>query len=70
MPSKDLGLSLCCWFFQKFKFDRFLNSDGTEKNMFYKEGLRMNYGTMPWGAGSNLCPGRDFAVCALKRCVN
>ncbi|XP_053353744.1 prostacyclin synthase isoform X1 [Clarias gariepinus] len=54
---------------EKFKFDRFLNSDGTEKNMFYKEGLRMNYGTMPWGAGSNLCPGRDFAVCALKRFV-
>ncbi|MCI4375304.1 hypothetical protein PGIGA_G00107880 [Pangasianodon gigas] len=54
---------------EKFKFDRFLNSDGTEKSRFCKEGLRMNYGTMPWGAGSNLCPGRNFAVCALKRFV-
>ncbi|XP_053492268.1 prostacyclin synthase [Ictalurus furcatus] len=54
---------------EKFKFDRFLNSDGTEKNEFCKERLQMNYGTMPWGARSNLCPGRHFAVCALKRFV-
>ncbi|XP_076870383.1 prostacyclin synthase [Brachyhypopomus gauderio] len=51
---------------QKFKFDRFLNTDGTEKQDFFKDGLRMRYGTMPWGAGSNLCPGRHFAVSALK----
>ncbi|XP_060775405.1 prostacyclin synthase [Neoarius graeffei] len=54
---------------EKFKFDRFLNSDGTEKNKFCKGELQMNYGTMPWGAGSNLCPARDFAVCSLKRFV-
>ncbi|XP_062852689.1 prostacyclin synthase [Trichomycterus rosablanca] len=54
---------------EKFKFDRFLNSDMTEKSTFFKEGLRMMYGTMPWGAGSNLCPGRHFAVNSLKQFV-
>lgn len=67
MLFEQLCLCICSRFFQKFKFDRFLNSDGTEKKKFCKEGLRMNYGSMPWGAGSNLCPGREFAVCALKR---
>ncbi|KAK3574792.1 hypothetical protein QTP86_018379 [Hemibagrus guttatus] len=51
---------------EKFKFDRFLNSDET---MFCKEGMQMKYCTMPWGSGSNLCPGREFAVCALKQVV-
>ncbi|XP_017553252.1 prostacyclin synthase [Pygocentrus nattereri] len=54
---------------EKFKFDRFLNADGTKKREFFKEGLRMKYGTMPWGAGSNLCPGRSFAISALKQFV-
>ncbi|XP_026866749.2 prostacyclin synthase [Electrophorus electricus] len=54
---------------EKFKFDRFLNADGTEKQDFFKEGLRMRYGNMPWGTGSNLCPGRHFAVSALKHFV-
>ncbi|TVK90458.1 Prostacyclin synthase [Bagarius yarrelli] len=54
---------------EKFKFDRFLNSDGTVKSKFFKAGMQINYGTMPWGAGSNLCPGRNFAVCALKTFV-
>ncbi|XP_060724120.1 prostacyclin synthase [Tachysurus vachellii] len=54
---------------EKFKFDRFLNADGTEKSMFCKDGMRMKYATMPWGAGSNLCPGREFAIYTLKRVV-
>ncbi|XP_066521557.1 prostacyclin synthase isoform X2 [Hoplias malabaricus] len=54
---------------EKFKFDRFLNADRTEKNDFFKDGMRMKYGTMPWGVGSNLCPGRLFAVSALKQFV-
>ncbi|KAG9277008.1 prostacyclin synthase-like [Astyanax mexicanus] len=54
---------------EKFKFDRFLNADGTAKSEFFKEGLKMRYGTMPWGAGSNLCPGRHFAISALKQFV-
>ncbi|XP_072540815.1 prostacyclin synthase [Salminus brasiliensis] len=54
---------------EKFKFDRFLNADRAEKSEFFKEGLRIRYGTMPWGAGSNLCPGRHFAVSALKQFV-
>ncbi|KAI4902114.1 hypothetical protein NFI96_013189 [Prochilodus magdalenae] len=54
---------------EKFKFNRFLNADGTEKTEFFKEGLKMKYGTMPWGAGTNLCPGRNFAVNALKQFV-
>lgn len=70
MLSDELWMSLCIcfWLFQFFKFDRFLKFDGKEKT-FFKDGLQMNYGSMPWGAGSSLCPGREFAVCAVKRWV-
>lgn len=60
--------SFCFWLFQYFKFDRFLSCKGKEKT-FFKDKLRINYGSMPWGAGSSLCPGREFAVCAVKRWV-
>ncbi|KAI5109115.1 prostacyclin synthase [Silurus meridionalis] len=53
---------------EKFKFDRFLNSDGKKKSNFSKEGKQID-GSLPWGAGSNLCPARDFASCTLKRFV-
>ncbi|KAJ8257923.1 hypothetical protein GJAV_G00191190 [Gymnothorax javanicus] len=51
---------------EKFKYDRFLNTDGTEKTDFFKNGRRLKYYNMPWGAGSNICVGRHFAVSAIK----
>ncbi|XP_054640067.1 prostacyclin synthase [Dunckerocampus dactyliophorus] len=54
---------------QMFKYDRFLNEDMTAKDHFYKDGRRLKYVTMPWGAGSNACVGKDFAVTAIKKFV-
>ncbi|XP_053723581.1 prostacyclin synthase isoform X1 [Synchiropus splendidus] len=54
---------------QEFKYDRFLNEDLTMKDEFYKEGRRLKYFTMPWGAGSNICVGKDFAVTSIKKFV-
>lgn len=52
-----------------FKYDRFLNPDGTRKTDFYKAGKRVKYYTMPWGAGVSMCPGRFFATNELKQFV-
>ncbi|NXK47748.1 CP8B1 hydroxylase, partial [Chauna torquata] len=49
----------------KFKYDRFVNPDGTKKN-FYKNGKRLKYFNMPWGAGISICPGRFFATAEIK----
>ncbi|KAM9232423.1 7-alpha-hydroxycholest-4-en-3-one 12-alpha-hydroxylase [Leptosomus discolor] len=49
----------------KFKYDRFVNPDGTKKE-FYKDGKRLKYFNMPWGAGVSICPGRFFAVAEMK----
>ncbi|XP_054836424.1 prostacyclin synthase [Eublepharis macularius] len=54
---------------EKFKYDRFLNSDGTEKTDFYKEGEKLKYYNMPWGAGINICIGKFYAVNSIKQCV-
>ncbi|KAG9353262.1 hypothetical protein JZ751_017838 [Albula glossodonta] len=54
---------------QKFKYDRFLNMDGSEKRDFYKGGKRLKYYTMPWGAGKNVCVGRHFAISSIKQFV-
>ncbi|TMS19508.1 Prostacyclin synthase [Larimichthys crocea] len=54
---------------QTFKYDRFLNDDMTVKDKFYKDGIRVKYHTMPWGAGSNMCVGKEFAVSAIKQFV-
>ncbi|XP_042262658.1 prostacyclin synthase isoform X1 [Thunnus maccoyii] len=54
---------------QVFKYDRFLNNDLTVKDKFYKDGKRLKYYTMPWGAGSNMCVGKEFAVTAIKKFV-
>ncbi|XP_054846762.1 7-alpha-hydroxycholest-4-en-3-one 12-alpha-hydroxylase-like [Eublepharis macularius] len=48
-----------------FKYDRFLNQNGTKRE-FYKNGEKVKYCTMPWGAGTSMCPGRFFAVNKLK----
>ncbi|KAM9287698.1 7-alpha-hydroxycholest-4-en-3-one 12-alpha-hydroxylase [Cariama cristata] len=49
----------------KFKYDRFINPDGTKK-VFYKNGKRLKYFNMPWGAGVSICPGRFFATAEMK----
>ncbi|MGH0178872.1 UNVERIFIED_CONTAM: hypothetical protein FKN15_078377 [Acipenser sinensis] len=56
-----------CVFSQKFKYDRFLNPDGTEKKDFYKDGSKLKYYNMPWGAGSHMCVGRFFAINSIKQ---
>ncbi|XP_060103979.1 7-alpha-hydroxycholest-4-en-3-one 12-alpha-hydroxylase-like [Heteronotia binoei] len=48
-----------------FKYDRFVNPDGTKKE-FYKNGEKLRYYNMPWGAGPSMCPGRFFAVSEMK----
>ncbi|NWI13885.1 CP8B1 hydroxylase, partial [Crypturellus soui] len=49
----------------QFKYNRFLNPDGTKKT-FYKDGKKLKYFTMPWGAGTSICPGRFFASNEMK----
>ncbi|NXW34988.1 CP8B1 hydroxylase, partial [Phaetusa simplex] len=49
----------------KFRYDRFVNPDGTKKD-FYKNGKRLKYFNMPWGAGVSICPGRFFATAEIK----
>ncbi|XP_036453156.1 5-beta-cholestane-3-alpha,7-alpha-diol 12-alpha-hydroxylase-like [Colossoma macropomum] len=52
-----------------FKYDRFLTPQGGKKTEFYKGGKKLKYYTMPWGAGSTMCPGRFFATNELKQFV-
>ncbi|XP_061549892.1 5-beta-cholestane-3-alpha,7-alpha-diol 12-alpha-hydroxylase-like [Phycodurus eques] len=52
-----------------FKHDRFLNPDGSRKTEFYKDGKKVKYYTMPWGAGVSICPGRFFATNELKQFI-
>uniref|UniRef100_A0AAZ1X5G9 Cytochrome P450, family 8, subfamily B, polypeptide 2 n=1 Tax=Oreochromis aureus TaxID=47969 RepID=A0AAZ1X5G9_OREAU len=52
-----------------FKYDRFLNPDGTKKTDFYKAGKKPLYNTMPCGSGVSMCPGRFFATNELKQFV-
>ncbi|XP_068594273.1 5-beta-cholestane-3-alpha,7-alpha-diol 12-alpha-hydroxylase-like [Cebidichthys violaceus] len=54
---------------QSFKYDRFLNPDGSKKTDFYKAGKKVKYYNMPWGAGVSMCPGRFFATNELKQFV-
>lgn len=52
-----------------FKYDRFLNPDGSKKTDFYKQGKKVRYYNMPWGAGVSMCPGRFFASNEMKQFV-
>nr|XP_020463497.1 prostacyclin synthase [Monopterus albus] len=52
---------------QKYKYDRFLNEDGSVKKDFYKAGRCLKYYTMPWGAGTNGCVGKQFAINTIKQ---
>uniref|UniRef100_A0A6I8NAW7 Prostacyclin synthase n=1 Tax=Ornithorhynchus anatinus TaxID=9258 RepID=A0A6I8NAW7_ORNAN len=54
---------------EEFKFDRFLNPDGTEKRDFYKGGKRLRNYNMPWGAGNNVCLGKSHAINSIKQFV-
>ncbi|XP_006634251.1 5-beta-cholestane-3-alpha,7-alpha-diol 12-alpha-hydroxylase-like [Lepisosteus oculatus] len=54
---------------QTFKYDRFLTPEGTKKTDFYKNGKKVKYYNMPWGAGVSMCPGRFFATNELKQFV-
>ncbi|XP_032620509.1 prostacyclin synthase isoform X1 [Chelonoidis abingdonii] len=54
---------------EKFKYDRFLNADNTERRDFYKGGERLKYYNMPWGAGINTCIGKFHAVNSIKQFV-
>ncbi|KAJ0068734.1 hypothetical protein NL108_010809, partial [Boleophthalmus pectinirostris] len=51
---------------QKFKHDRFLNQNGSPKMDFYKRGRRLKYYTMPWGAGTNGCVGKQLAINTIR----
>nr|XP_004662181.2 7-alpha-hydroxycholest-4-en-3-one 12-alpha-hydroxylase [Jaculus jaculus] len=52
-----------------FKYDRFLNPDGTRKVDFFKRGKKIHHYTMPWGSGVSICPGRFFALSEMKMFV-
>ncbi|XP_039971381.1 prostacyclin synthase-like [Xiphias gladius] len=54
---------------QKYKYDRFLNEDGSGKTDFYKGGRQLKYYTMPWGAGTNGCVGKQFAINTIRQFV-
>ncbi|XP_040061072.1 prostacyclin synthase [Gasterosteus aculeatus] len=54
---------------QKFKYDRFLNQDGSLKKDFYKRGRLLKYYSMPWGAGTNGCVGKQFAINTIRQFV-
>ncbi|XP_005348191.1 7-alpha-hydroxycholest-4-en-3-one 12-alpha-hydroxylase [Microtus ochrogaster] len=49
-----------------FKYNRFLNPDGTRKVDFYKSGKKIHHYNMPWGSGVSICPGRFFALSEIK----
>ncbi|XP_048874292.1 prostacyclin synthase isoform X2 [Brienomyrus brachyistius] len=50
---------------EKFKYDRFLNTNGTKKS----DTNKLKYYTLPWGAGANICVGQHFAINAIKQFV-
>ncbi|XP_076870462.1 prostacyclin synthase-like [Brachyhypopomus gauderio] len=54
---------------EKFKYDRFLKADGTVRRDFFKGGRRLKYYTMPWGAGTNACVGKPFAIQSIRQFV-
>ncbi|XP_059915770.1 cytochrome P450 7A1 [Gadus macrocephalus] len=51
----------------EYKYDRFLDEDGQEKNTFFRGGRRLRYYYMPFGSGVTKCPGRFFAIHEIKQ---
>ncbi|KAK2862158.1 hypothetical protein Q5P01_001691 [Channa striata] len=54
---------------QKYKYNRFMNEDGSAKKDFFKGGKQLKYYTMPWGAGTNGCVGKQFAINSIRQFV-
>uniref|UniRef100_A0A8C4S8H5 Prostacyclin synthase n=1 Tax=Erpetoichthys calabaricus TaxID=27687 RepID=A0A8C4S8H5_ERPCA len=54
---------------EKFKYNRFLNQDGSPKTDFFKGDKKLKYSSMPWGAGRNICVGRQFAINSIKQFI-
>ncbi|KAG2461495.1 PTGIS synthase, partial [Polypterus senegalus] len=54
---------------EKFKYNRFLNQDGSPKTDFFKGDKKLKYSNMPWGAGRNICVGRQFAINSIKQFI-
>ncbi|KAG2458430.1 5-beta-cholestane-3-alpha,7-alpha-diol 12-alpha-hydroxylase-like [Polypterus senegalus] len=52
-----------------FRYDRFLTPEGSRKVDFHKDGQKLKFYNMPWGAGATMCPGRFFATNELKQFV-
>uniref|UniRef100_A0A8C9F033 Cytochrome P450 family 7 subfamily A member 1 n=1 Tax=Pavo cristatus TaxID=9049 RepID=A0A8C9F033_PAVCR len=50
-----------------FKYDRYLKENKEEKTDFYRNGRKLKYYYMPFGAGIAKCPGRLFAVHEIKQ---
>ncbi len=53
---------------ERFVVDRFLVRDG-QRPQFTKDGERVGFAFMPFGAGKSMCPGRFFAVNEVKLLV-
>lgn len=54
---------------KKFKYDRFINPDGSEKTDFYKNGKPVKQYVQPFGMGLSKCPGRYWAMTELKQAI-
>ncbi|KAM6171821.1 cytochrome P450 7A1 [Erethizon dorsatum] len=50
-----------------FKYDRYLDENRKIKTTFYSNGVKLKYYYMPFGSGATICPGRLFAVQAIKQ---
>ncbi|XP_053322021.1 cytochrome P450 7B1 [Spea bombifrons] len=51
---------------EDFRYDRYIE-DGKEKTTFFKKGKKLKHYLMPFGSGTNICPGRFFAVNEIKQ---
>lgn len=67
MHAKGVSQKWTFFLSQVFKYNRFLNADGSEKKDFYKDGKRLKNYSMPWGAGHNQCLGRGYAISSIKQ---
>lgn len=52
-----------------FRFDRFLPDSSGAPARFWKEGQRVHFNLLPFGAGVSMCPGRFFAINEFKIAV-
>lgn len=52
-----------------FRFDRFLPDASGAPPRFFKDGQRVHFNLLPFGAGVSMCPGRFFAINEFKIAV-